>query len=74
MLANNYLLYLISNLFSRCKNTTVAVGRANNQLVFQANFTANWPEPFSYSGYGFKKKDAELNAMVKALEFLYNGK
>ncbi|KAK7041663.1 hypothetical protein SK128_015155, partial [Halocaridina rubra] len=55
-----------------CKNTTTAVGRINNQLVFQSDFTINWPRSQSFIGYGFKKKDSELTAMLKALELLYN--
>lgn len=56
----------------KCHHTTLAVGRVSNQLVYHTTFTINWPKSKSFTGYGLKKRDAELNAMIKALEYLYN--
>ncbi|KAG7178043.1 ATP-dependent RNA helicase DHX30-like [Homarus americanus] len=56
----------------RCDQKTSAVGRVNHQLVFQSSFTVNWPKPATFVGYGLNKKNAELSALVKAIEMLYN--
>lgn len=66
---------LSSNLNSkyRCEQTSSAVGRLNHQLVFQCSFTINWPKQTTFHGYGVNKKNAELAALVKAAEMLYNG-
>ncbi|XP_071533503.1 ATP-dependent RNA helicase DHX30-like isoform X2 [Panulirus ornatus] len=56
----------------RCEQMTSAVGRISHQLVFQCSFVINWPKPITFYGYGFNKKNAELAAVVKAAEMLYN--
>ncbi|XP_068207568.1 ATP-dependent RNA helicase DHX30-like [Palaemon carinicauda] len=71
---NNMFNNLSSNLDSSysCQHKTSAMGRIKNQVVYQSIFTFNWPKPMNFTGYGFGKKTAELNAMVKGLEYLYD--
>ncbi|XP_037784141.1 ATP-dependent RNA helicase DHX30-like [Penaeus monodon] len=54
----------------RYEQSVSAVGRVNNQLVFQCSSKVRWPRPLTFQGYGFSKKNAELVAMLKILEML----
>lgn len=58
----------------RYEQSVSAVGRVNNQLVFQCSSKIKWPRPLTFQGYGFSKKNAELVAMLKILEMLHEEK